>query len=688
LYLISDYEDTFVMRISKLASCLLVMTLSAITSFGVSTKKSDDLPFWTGKPDAAAFEKMMDERLVRAQAALDRLLAVKGTRTVANTLTLYDEILIQLDAASSQSGLMQVVHPDKALREAAEKVTQKVSSFYTALSLNRGVYDALASLDLKGVDAATRYYVERTLRDFRLSGVDKDEATRARITAIRDELVLIGQEFDKNIRSDVRTVTAKDVSELEGLPADYISRHKPDANGVITLTTDYPDSLPVFTYAKNEDLRKRMYIAYNNRAYPQNIDVLNRLISRRYELANLIGYTTWADYITANKMIGNAKNASDFIDKIVTASEAKAKREYQSLLKRKQQDIPGAQVVNAWEKSYWSELLRRSDYNFDSQQVRPYFSYVYVKKGVLDVTSRLFGLTYKQVQNAPVWYPDVECWEMFENGKLIGRFYLDMHPRADKYKHAAEFVVRIGVLGRQIPEATLVCNLPGGEAGDPGLMEHDDVVTFFHEFGHLIHELLAGRQQWIGIGGISNEQDFIEAPSQMLEEWTWDAKTLATFAKHYKTGEPIPAELVKQMKRANEFGKALGVRRQMTYAKLSLSIYDRDPKQVNTDALVAQLTKQYEPFPYVEDTHFQTAFGHLDGYSAVYYTYMWSLVIAKDLFSQFDKSNLLAPGDAALRYRTKILSRGGSAPARVLVEDFMGRPIDFKAYEDWLNEEQ
>jgi thimet oligopeptidase len=667
-------------------TCILAITLSAIPNHGIASRKSEDMPFWTAKPDAAAFEKTMDERIVKAQSALDRMLAVKGTRTIANTLTLYDEILVQLDVAGAQAGLMEVVHPDKALREAAEKITQKVSSFGTALSLNRGIYDALAALDLKGENAETRYYVERTLRDFRLAGVDKDEATRARITALRKELVLIGQEFDKNIRSDVRKVTANDVKELEGLPADYISRHKPDANGVITLTTDYPDALPIFTYAKDEGLRKRMYIAYNNRAYPQNIDVLNRLVSRRHELANLLGYTTWADYITANKMVGNAKNASDFIDKIVAASESKAKREYQAMLKRKQQDVPSAQVINAWEKSYWSELLRRSEYNFDSQQVRPYFSYTNVKNGVLDLSSRLFGVTFKQVQNAPVWHTDVECWEMFENGKLIGRFYLDMHPRADKFKHAAEFVVRTGVLGRQIPEATLVCNLPGGEANDPGLMEHDDVITFFHEFGHLIHELLAGRQRWIGISGISTEQDFVEAPSQMLEEWTWDPKTLATFAKHYKTGEPIPADLVKQMKRAREFGKALGVRRQMIYAKLSLSIYDRDPKQVNTDPMVKQLTEKYEPFPFVEDTHFQTAFGHLDGYSAVYYTYMWSLVIAKDLFSQFDKTNLLTPGEAALRYRTKILARGGSAPAKVLVEDFMGRPIDFKAYEEWLNE--
>lgn len=674
------------MRISTIVTFLLVIMMTAQTTFSTPSKKSDEAPFWTGTPDAAAFEKMMNERLAKAQAALDKLLAVKGPRTIENTLRAYDEILIHLDAAGAPTGLMEVVHPDKSMREAAEKITQKVSSFGTALSLNRAVYDALATLDVKQADPATRYYVEKTLREFRLAGVDKDEATRARITKLRDELVLIGQDFDKNIRSDVRSITAKNASELEGLPADYIARHKPDANGVITLTTDYPDALPIFSYAKNEDLRKRMYIAYNNRAYPQNLEVLNRMVAKRHELANLLGYTNWADYITANKMVGNAKNASDFIDKIVAASEAKAKREYASLLKRKQQDVPDAKVINAWERSYWSELVRRSDYSFDSQQVRPYFSYDNVKNGVLDVSSKLFGVTFKPLKNAPVWHKDVEAYEMFENGKLIARFYLDMHPRENKFKHAAEFVVRTGVKGRQIPEATLVCNLPGGEANDPGLMEHDDVVTFFHEFGHLIHELLAGRQPWIGIAGISTERDFVEAPSQMLEEWTWDAPTLATFAKHHKTGEPIPAALVKQMKRAKDFGKALGVRRQMVYAKLSLSIYDRDPKAVNTDTLARELTERYEPFPVVEDTHFQTSFGHLDGYSAVYYTYMWSLVIAKDMFSQFDRAKMLAPGGAAARYRDRVLSRGGSVPANTMVEDFLGRPFNFKAYEEWLNE--
>jgi len=664
----------------------LVLSLAAAAGPVSAQTGATSAPFWTGMKDAAAFERAMDARLAHAKTLLDTLLAVKGARTIQNTLRPFDDIALELDAVGSQAQLVQSVHPVEGLRQTAEKVSQKAGAFTTELSLNRGVFDALTSLDASKADAETRYYLTRTLRDFRLAGVDKDEATRTRIKAIRDELVVIGQDFDRNIRTDLRKVTANSAAELAGLPKDYIDKHKVDDKGVITLTIDYPDSLPVFSFAKNEDLRKRMYMEYNNRGYPKNIEALDKMIARRAELAKLVGFASWADYITADKMVESASKASQFIDRVVDASGAKAAREFDLLLKRKQQDVPGATGVTAWERSYYSELVRQASYDFDSQSVRPYFAFDRVRQGLFDVTSRLFGLTYREV-TVPTWDKSVEAYEMLRDGKVIGRFYLDMHPRKDKFNHAAEFPIRSGITDRQIPEASLICNLPGGEAGDPGLMTHDDVETFFHEFGHLVHGLVSGRHQWIGISGISTEQDFVEAPSQMLEEWTRDAKTLQTFAKHYQTNEPIPTALVTKMRRASEFGKAINVRQQMVYAKLSLSIYDRDPKGVDTTAMVKDLINKYTRTPYVEGTHFQTSFGHLDGYSAVYYTYMWSLVIAKDMFSQFDRDNLLAPTVAA-KYRSTVLAPGGSRPAATLVSEFLGRPFDYRAWENWLNREE
>src|SRR5438046_6407857 len=233
-----------------------------------------------------------------------------------------------------------------------------------------------------------------------------------------------------------------------------------------------------------------MYIEYNYRGYPKNVDVLYKRIARRAELAKLVGFANWADYTTADKMVESASHASQFIDRVVEASGPKAAREFETLLKRKQQDTPGATGVEAWERSYYSELVRKASYDFDSQSVRPYFAFDRVKQGLFDVTSRLYGVTYRQVKDAPAWDASVETYEMLQDGALIGRFYLDKHPRPNKFNHAAEFGIRTGVAGRQIPEAALVCNLPGGQPGDPGLMTHDGVVTFVHEFGHLIHMLV------------------------------------------------------------------------------------------------------------------------------------------------------------------------------------------------------
>ncbi|HWB42997.1 MAG TPA: M3 family metallopeptidase [Gemmatimonadales bacterium] len=645
---------------------------------------ADNEPFWTGHPDAAAFERSVEARLARARGLLDSLVAAAGRRTVANTLVPYDRLMRELDRAAGATGLIQKVHPDSALRQAADRTDREVSALATEISLDRRVFDAIRTMDLAGADAVTRHYVGRLLRDFRLAGVDRDEATRARIRALREELVVIGQEFDRNIRDDVRSIDVASAAELEGLPPDYIASHPPGPDGRIRITTDYPDVFPVFTYAVSDDLRRRLRTEFDNRAYPANMAVLDRMIARRDELARLLGYTSWADYALADKMAGTAANASAFIDRVVTASRDAAEREYQVLLERKRQDDPAATAVNRWEVAYLRELVRRSAYDFDSQQMRPYFPYQRVKQGVLDLSARLFGVTFRRMKDPPVWHPSVEGYEMLEGGRLAGRFYLDMHPRPGKYGHAAHFRIRTGTSDGALPESVLVCNFPGGTPGEPGLMDHGEVETFLHEFGHLMHSLLA-RQRWNGVSGVRTEWDFVEAPSQMLEEWGRDPGVLAGFARHHETGEPIPAALVRQSERATRFGRALDVRTQMTYARISLSLYDRPPARVDTDSIVDAVTRAYSPVPPMPGTHMQTAFGHLNGYSAFYYTYMWSLVIAKDLFSRFDETKLLAPGPA-LRYRRLILEPGGSAPAARLVEDFLGRPFSFEAWRRWLEE--
>ena len=385
-------------------------------------------------------------------------------------------------------------------------------------------------------DPATRYYVQRTLLEFRIAGVDKDEATRARLKQLNQELTDQQSMFERNI-SDGRNVVHATRAELEGLPQDFIDRHKPSADGTYEITTEYPDALPVLKFAVSDALRRRMAVAFETRAWPKNQDVLKKMMETRYQIAVLEGYRSWADYNAADKMVQKGDNIAAFIQSLETAAQAGRDRELQMLLEEKRRANPQAKEIENHETGYLSEQVRRKHYDFDSQSVRPYLPYQRVKQGILDTAATLFHLTFRQEPNAPAWHPSVETWDVIDGGEAIGRFYLDMHPRPGKYSHDAMFGVLDGIRGKQLPEASLVCNFPEPSGADAGLMDYADVVTFFHEFGHLVHWILAGRQPWAGISGISMEGDFAEAPSQMLEEWMRSPQVLASFARHYQTGE-------------------------------------------------------------------------------------------------------------------------------------------------------
>jgi len=657
--------------------------LTAIVS-GQQVKVSQPT-IWSAKPDVAAFEKIENERLAASQRSVDTLLAVKVARTVENTLAPLDEAFHQINSAAYFAGLMEQVHPDAGFRDHATAMLTKASAAQTAIALNHEVYNALAAIDVSRADAATKYYVQRQLLEFRLAGVDKDDATRARLKKLNDQATEQQSMFDRNISDGQKTIEA-DPSELDGLPQDYIARHKPGANGKVTITTDYPDAFPVLTFAKSTDLRRRMSLAFNTRAFPKNEEVLTSLMKTRYEIATLLGYNSWADFNAADKMIAKGHNIADFIQQVNDASRDLSKREFEMLLTEKRKSDPNAKEIWDYEGGYLSEQVRRTKYDFDSQSVRPYFPFMEVKQGILDTAAALFHVTFEQEQDVPSWDPAVETWIVLDGGKPIGRFYLDMHPRPGKYSHAEMAPVLDGIKGKQLPEAILVCNFPAPTADDPGLMDYGDVKTFFHEFGHLMHHILGGQQQWAGISGISMESDFVEAPSQMLEEWIASPQVLAKFAKHYKTGESIPAELVARMNRASAFGRGGWVSRQNSYSALSYDIYKTKPEDVNLDAVTLDDARKYTLLKPLPDTHTWASFGHLGGYSSAYYTYLWDKVIAEDFFQQFDHSNLLA-GDAPMKYRRVVLEPGGSMSANDLVKNFLGRPQNMVALQKWMGEE-
>lgn len=629
-------------------------------------------------------ENYRDECGRQLEAASKLFAAVenyRGTYTPEAFLPHVNRLDAALDRSNNKAGLYRNVHPDPGVRATADKCEQEFLRLTADIELSRPYYEHLAKVDISGTDAVTQHLIKRKLRELRRAGADKDTLTRNRIRRLREEIVALGQDFDRNIREDVRRIELESTDELAGLPEDYIKSHPPGANGKISITTEYPDYVPFMQYAHSDGRRLELYKQFRNRGYPKNDDVLKSLLQKRHELAQTLGYEHYASYITEDKMIRSAKNAQDFIDKIDKIASPRAKQDYAILLSRLRKLEPQAKSVGDWQKDYLLELVKQEKYQLDSRELRQYFSYQNVRDGIFRLSETLFNIEIRP-WITPAWHESVQAYEIIDQGAVIGRFYLDMHPREGKYKHAAHFDIQKGIKDAQIPVSALVCNFPGGDGG-PAYMEHDHVETFLHEFGHLLHAIFAGSQPWIGISGISTEWDFVEAPSQMLEEWVWDADTLKNFAVNAK-GETIPAAMIEKMNAVRNLGKGLWSKNQMFYAALSLDYYRREPYAIDLAVTARELQNHYSPYAYVDDTHFYASFGHLDGYSALYYTYMWSLVIAYDMFSEFEKHGLLNP-EVGSRYRRAVLAPGGSRDAADLIRDFLGRPYNFKAFENKLN---
>jgi thimet oligopeptidase len=637
-----------------------------------------------GAASAEALAAWVSARLAAHEAALAALLAVEGARTPENSLRLYDEAIEHLTLAGAQAGVLNSVAADKAVRDQAQMEAQRVSMAGSALSLNRKVYEALVGISLEGASPATKHYLERTLLGYRLAGVDKDQATRDHLQALHEKATGLSLEFSRNIQEGGKTITAA-ADELDGLPADYLARHPLNADGSVMLTTDPPDMQPVMTFASSAALRERMFLAYNTRAYPSNQKILLDLLATRQEIASILGFRSWADLATADQMMGSAANVRTFLAKLNEASLEGARREHELIVGFARERHGELEAIDITSRGYWYEQFRRSAFDFDSQSVRPYFPYAQVEAGVLETAARLFKVEFRPT-TAQAWHRSVSVFEVFDKDQHVGRFYLDMHPRDGKDKWFSAAPIVTGVRGRALPEAALICNFPSGDGSDPGLLQYSDVVTFFHEFGHLMHAILGGQTEWAGISGFATEGDFIEVPSQMLEEFFRDEKLLQAFAKHYETGEVLPSETIRKMKLAGAFGRADWVRAQLYYTTLSLDLHDQDPAGLDLDATTERLYKSLQPWTWLEGNRMYASFGHLTGYSSNYYTYAFDKVIALDFFAQFDPKDLLGC-DAGARYRKTVLEQGGSKPGRELVRDFLGRDEEFSAFSDWLNEE-
>jgi thimet oligopeptidase len=640
--------------------------------------------------DAEAFRKACATDLAAAREALASFKSMPGEgagpEAAQARLAAFDGVGHSLNRTAGLVHLFFQVHPSQDMREAAAEVEQELGRFGTELSLDREVNDRLAALRPEDLgDPIARRVLEHGLRDFRRAGVDRDEPTRVRLKELSEELIELGQDFARNISSDVREVVLDSVDDLEGLPPDFVAAHAPDAEGRVHITTNPPDYMPFQKFAVRREHRAALHRVNACRGAPANFDVLEKLLARRHEFATLLGFPSWAAYVTEDKMIRTAERAGEFIQRVADLTAQRAEQELQELTEELRSDGTD-DVLRDYDRAHLTERMRNKRFAYDSRDVRPYLAYDRVRDGVIDTICRLYDIEIQRRTEVTTWHPEVESYEILEDGQVVARFYLDMHPREDKYKHAAMFDLGSGLLGPNgaldLPSACLVCNMAKPSDGNPGLLDPGDAQTLFHEFGHLMHHLLAGRHRWLVHSGIATEWDFVEVPSQLFEEWSRDVDVLQGFARHHETDEPIPTDLVERMNRASDYGKGLSTRAQMFYAGLSLEYYSRDPAGRDTTEVMKEVRARFLAIPHEPGTSLQTSFGHLDGYTALYYTYMWSLVLAKDCLSVF--GNDLMNREVADHYRAKVLAPGGSRDAEDLVRDFLGRPFSFDAFEAWL----
>jgi len=617
------------------------------------------LPIYDADQLASAAKRALDD----ARAALLEIERVPlDAITPTSVLDAWDRAAIGLEDAFGPVSLFNSVHPDSAVRDAADRALIEESVFMTELFQNEQLYERVRRV--APTTSAQKQLRKDLLEAFEDSGVALPPDKRQRFKEISERLTELAQEFGKNIREN-KTVLTFTPEECAGLPQTYLERVPRDEQGNIVLGFDYPDYIPFMMNASNEEARKRYYAANANRGTARNLDILDEIVSLRKEIADLYGVASYAHYVTKRRMVENPDTVSRFLDEVknvVTECEIGDLAELAA--------IKGSKIER-WDVMYYRERLREQRYAVDQEALRAFFPTLPTLRWMLEITERLYGVRFDEVV-VPTWHEDVLYLDVRDaaTGDFIGGIYLDLYPRADKYKHAAAWPVR-GVSKRagRKPISALVTNF-----NRQGLT-HAEVETLLHEFGHVLHGVLS-ETEYNQHSGTSVERDFVEAPSQMYEEWASRMESLALMRDHCTTCPMIDESLVQRIRAAKKFGSGVDYGRQHLYAAFDMALSGETPGRS------LEVWKEMEsstPMGYVEGTAFPGTFEHIaSGYAAGYYGYMWAKVIALDLISAFGPD--IMNEEAGRRFRQMILSRGSEEPARDLVERFLGRPVSSEAF--------
>ncbi len=642
------------------------------------------------------YQNLTPERLAAAcQEAMDRcdraIAAIVATPADART---FENTFVALEAASdfvmqANGGyaFMAYVAVDDALREMARQWDEKLSKYAVELGFREDLYAAVreyaASSEAAGLTGEERRLVDHALRDYRRNGFDLPAEQRRQVQQLMNRLVELGTEFRKAIDTwdDGIVVSRK---ELAGMPDQWIDALKRVEEGGETryrVSLDYPEIMPFMDNAESGRWRREIFLKNQNKGGEGNIKVLEEAIRVRSEIARLLGYDSWAAYVLEKRMAKTPAAVDRFLADLDVRLKLKAEADMARLAEAKREDT-GEANLEIWDWWYYTNRLLKTEYAVDDFEVAKYFPLEACIDGLFLVTQELLGIRYQPAPDAPRWHEDVQAFDIYDAGasEPFARFYMDLYPRPNKFGHAAAFTLRGGRTlpdgSYQHPISAIVANFTKPTPDTPSLLRHTEVVTFFHEFGHILHQTLT-RARYLEFSGTSTERDFVEAPSQMLEHWVWDPAILGRFSRHHATGQPLPAELLDAMVRAKNLSSGIRERRQLFFARLDYVLHS-----AGFDGDTTRAVAEFYPltgFPYPPNTHFQSGFGHLFGYDAGYYGYLWSRVFGDDMFTRFEAAGLLDP-DTGRDYRQKILERGGAVDGDELVRSFLGREPNMDAF--------
>jgi thimet oligopeptidase len=657
--------------------------LEEFTNRGGKFNSVIELPTFETTP--AQVNLAVTNTIKNATAALNRIGNLKASQVnFTNTVRALDDIGHALGTTDNRITLIQQTSTNAEVRDTATEALKSLESWMVSIDYREDVYRAVKAYadtkpTLQGEDAKLLF---ETMRDYRRAGLELPKESRDEVERMRKELSNLSTDFEENVTKATNAVKFTK-AELEDVPDDFLKQVKTGDDEYTVMANITWHRLTVEENAKREDTRKRMVIAESNLAREKNVPLLQKILVLRDNIARKLGYKTYADYDTETKMVKNAATAISFVEKLKTGLQPKFDAELEEFrqLKIKEAGDPNAQI-NIWDWRYFANQLKKQKFNVDAEQLRVYFPFQRVVDGMFAIYQRIFGLKFERVEPPYKWIGDLQLYSVSDakTHEPLGLFYLDMFPREGKYNHFAEFGIIEGKLlpdGKyQRPVCALVCNFPKPTADHPSLMSHDDVETIFHEFGHAMHTILT-RAKYSRFSGTSVPRDFVEAPSQMLENWAWDKSVLDTFAADYRDpSKKIPASILAQLKASRLATEGTYYRRQLSFGLMDLTLHT-EIHAGNADQTLPLSNKVLGDvfFPQPPDSAFIAYFGHIIGYGAGYYGYAWADAIAADMATVFEKSpDGYFDKSAGMRLRKQIYEVGDSRDVNISIEKFLGRP--------------